>query len=65
VNRLLTVEDAAALLRVSPRTLYNMRYRGETPGTLGVKIGGLVRFDEAVLEGWLRQLQESGGRRCC
>jgi excisionase family DNA binding protein len=49
----LTVEDVAWLLQVSPKTLYNQRYRGEPPGALGVRIGGAVRFKSEDLDAFI------------
>ena len=50
--RLWTPEDAAAFLRVSVRSLYQMVYRREIPY---LKIGRRLRFRSADLEGWLRE----------
>ena len=49
----LTIDDVSWLLQVSKKTLYNQRYRGELPGSLGVKIGGAVRFSSDELSAWI------------
>lgn len=48
---LLTSEEAAELLRVSPRSLNNMRSRGGGPPY--VKLGRLVRYDRRRLAAWI------------
>lgn len=40
-EKLLTVTDVAELLRVHPKTIYDLTYRGILPS---IKIGGAVRF---------------------
>lgn len=47
---LLTVSEAAKLLRISPWTLYHHVQRGILPA---VRIGRRVRFSRAALEAWL------------
>ncbi len=50
---LLTVEDAAARLKISKHTLNRWRVTGEGPPF--IKYGPrLVRYDEAVLDAWAR-----------
>jgi len=54
VQILLTVEEAAARLKISKHTLNRWRVTGEGPQF--VKYGPrLVRYDEAVLEEWARK----------
>ena len=59
--RLLTLQQAAEYLQLSPRSLYNQRYRGEAPGALGIGIGGRVRYRAEDLEEWLDE-QQKGSR---
>ena len=49
-GKLLTVQEAAELLRLHPRTVMNMAKRGDLPGS---KIGKQWRFDATALENWL------------
>jgi excisionase family DNA binding protein len=44
--RVMTVDEVAALLRVSPKTIYNMVERGELRC---VRVGRGLRFDGAVV----------------
>lgn len=51
----LTVSEAAALLRLYPKTLRKLAYRGEIPAfriTTGPK--GHLRFRRSVIEAWMR-----------
>jgi len=50
VPKLITVQEAAELLRVHPRTVMNMAKRGELPGS---KIGKQWRFDLEAVEAWI------------
>ena len=50
---LLTVEDAAELLRTTSRAIYAMVERGQLPGI--VRIGRRVLFRSADLLDWLNQ----------
>lgn len=47
------VDDAAAILGISGRTVQALAARGEIPGA--AKIGGLWTFDEAALRLWIRE----------
>jgi excisionase family DNA binding protein len=52
-DRLLTVEDLAAFLRVPTQTIYQWRYRNQGPRAL--KAGTLLRYNiKDVLE-WLEE----------
>ena len=48
---LLTVEEAAKLLRVKKQTLYTWAYRRQIPSQ---KVGKALRFRQKDLEAWLR-----------
>jgi len=50
VAKLITVQEAAEILRLHPRTVMNMAKRGELPGS---KIGKQWRFDLEAVESWL------------
>ena len=47
----LTVDEAAALLRVERKTLYDAIHRGEVPGVR--RIGRLIRLSRETLLKWL------------
>lgn len=49
---LLTVQEAAALLAVSDKTLYRMARQGQVPHA---RLGGSLRFRREELEAWIRQ----------
>lgn len=49
--QLLTVAELAELLRVTPATIYGLRYRGDAPPA--VRIGRELRFDPAAVHAWL------------
>jgi hypothetical protein len=49
---LLSTENAARYLGVSPRTLNNWRWEG-TKGPAFVRVGRAVRYDVRVLDAWI------------
>jgi excisionase family DNA binding protein len=51
LENLMTVKEVAALLRVSPQTLYKMLEQGTIPA---VKIGSQWRFDRDQIRDWLK-----------
>jgi excisionase family DNA binding protein len=51
IENLMTVKEVAALLRVSPQTLYKMLEQGSIPA---VKIGSQWRFDREKIKDWLK-----------
>lgn len=59
-DELLGVDEAAAVLRVAPATLFNWRSRGEGP--LSFKVGRLVRYRREELERWLKAQERATGR---
>jgi excisionase family DNA binding protein len=50
-QRLLTAEEAARWLNISPRTLWGLTASGELPH---LRIGRLVRYDVADLKAWIQ-----------
>lgn len=58
LNRLMSVEEAAEYLNVSPRTLYNrIAPKAKNPFPVRPKrIGKLVRFDRGQLDQWIDSL---------
>ena len=61
LSRLLTVEEVADLLQIPVKTLYTQRYRGTTPGSLGIRVGRYVRFRADVLANWLEDQRGNWG----
>lgn len=51
--QLLTVDDLAALLKVSNRTVWRMRSAGQLPNP--IRIGGGVRWRQPEIEAWIEQ----------
>jgi excisionase family DNA binding protein len=60
VRRLLTPEEAAARLVVTPRWLKEAAARGDVPG---IKLGKFWRFDDADLDAWLEAERERARAR--
>lgn len=53
MDRLLTVEEVAEVLRTTPSALYSSRHRGEAPGALAVRVGRRLLWRPTDLEAWL------------
>lgn len=51
----MTVKEVAALLRVSPQTLYKMLEHRSIPA---VKVGSQWRFDRDQIREWIRRQSE-------
>jgi excisionase family DNA binding protein len=56
-ENLMTVKEVAALLRVSPQTLYKMLEQRSIPA---VKVGSQWRFDREQIRDWIRKQSGSG-----
>jgi putative molybdopterin biosynthesis protein len=56
---LLTVQEAAELLRVKASWVYKMARSGELPS---VRLGRQVRIDEEALQRWLLERSKGGDR---
>jgi excisionase family DNA binding protein len=52
LNRLISVPEAAAYTGLSPHTIYSMVSQRRIPF---VKVGRLVKFDEAMLQAWIKE----------
>jgi len=52
---LVTARQAAALLSISERTLWEVTHRGELPA---VRIGRAVRYQRNDLEKWIQQKKQ-------
>jgi hypothetical protein len=50
----------AVYLRLTPRALYNQRYRGEEPGAIGIRVGRRILYRPSDIDHFLvRRLTES------
>lgn len=56
LDKLMTVDEVAAYLRVNPMTVYRLANRGALPG---VKVGDLWRFEERGIAAWLKRQKPS------
>lgn len=50
---LLTLQEAADYLRLTPSALYSQRYKGEEPGALGIRVGRKVLYRPADIDRYL------------
>lgn len=50
---LLTLQEAAEYLRLTPSALYSQRYKGEEPGTLGIRVGKKILYRPADINRFL------------
>lgn len=57
LEQLLTLEETATYLRISPSTLYTMRHEGRGPR--GFKVGGQVRYRLSDVLDWLEAHADS------
>jgi predicted DNA-binding transcriptional regulator AlpA len=55
-QRLLTIEDVAALLHLTPAAIHKYRYRGEGPR--GYRVGKRILFAVADVTAWLESRRE-------
>jgi len=53
MERLLTIEETAEYLRLTPGALYSQRYRREKPGALGVRIGRRILYRPSDIDRFL------------
>jgi len=58
IGKLLTPEDIASLLSISPRTVYDYAQKGKIPA---IKMLGQWRFKESDIVDWIESLQSKGG----
>ena len=60
-DTLLTIQDVAERLKLTPQTIYNWAKAGKLPGG---KIGKVWRFRESALDAWIdRQFTEGHSGR--
>lgn len=57
MEKLLSLPETAALLRIAARTLYDRRWRAHW-GLREIRVGRLLRFRESDIERFLRQKSE-------
>lgn len=57
-ERLLTVEETADYLRLTPGALYTQRYRGEKPGALGIRVGRKILYRPSDIDRFLDERLE-------
>ena len=50
---LLTVEELARMLRVSPSAIHSQRYRNEKPGALGFALGRRIFYRRSDLDAFI------------
>ena len=58
---LLDTEQAAALLKIHPKTLQKMARAGKAPG---IRLGDLWRFRASALDAWVRSAVSSIRHSC-
>ncbi len=57
MDRLLSVDEVASWLQVKPRTIYQWVHEEYIPV---VKLGSLVRFDQASVGAWVKKRETPG-----
>jgi excisionase family DNA binding protein len=58
VDRLLTVQEAAKILTISPRHLWKLKKQGELPA---IKMGRSVRYAQADIDAFIAKSRTGGG----
>jgi excisionase family DNA binding protein len=58
MNRVLTLEEVAELLRVHPTTVYRLLKKSQIPA---FRIGSDWRFNQASIERWIKQCEAASG----
>lgn len=61
-ERLLTLKQAAEWLQVPASWIYQRTHAGATEKIPFIKLGRLVRFDRAELQGWLDARRRGQGK---
>lgn len=59
MEKLLTINELAALLAIPRSTLYQWRYRGEGPPA--TKVGKHLRYSETAVSRWLESQTDQRG----
>jgi hypothetical protein len=55
MERLLTLEETAEYLRLTPGALYTQRYRCEKPGALGIRVGRRILYRPSDIDRFLSE----------
>jgi hypothetical protein len=55
MEQLLTLEETADYLRMTTGALYTQRYRGEKPGTLGIRVGRKILYRPSDINRFLEE----------
>lgn len=55
-DRVLTLNEAADYLRLTPGALYAQRYRSENPGALGIRVGRKIIYRMTDIDNYLDRL---------
>jgi len=63
MDRLLTIEETAEYLRLTPGALYTQRYRREKPGALGVRIGRRILYRPSDIDRFLDEKQNEAAAK--
>lgn len=50
--KLLNIKQLSEKLNVKPRTIYDWKYKRQIPF---IKLGKLLRFDEEIIDKWLKK----------
>lgn len=62
LDRLLSAEEVADLVGISPKTLYNQRARAIGLGGLGFRIGGHVRWRASAVAAYIDDCEREDRR---
>lgn len=60
-EKMLTLNDLADRLNVTPKVVYGLRYRGEAPPA--IRVGRELRFRLIDVEAWEHARRDNGGPR--
>ena len=52
------ITEVADFLGLSEAAIYNQRYLGKPPGSLGLKVGGRVRFRWSDVDAYLTEIED-------
>jgi len=55
MDRLMTLEETAEYLRLTPGALYTQRHRREKPGVLGIRVGRKILYRPSDLNRFLEE----------
>jgi len=55
MERLLTLEETAEYLRLTPGALYTQRHRSEKPGALGIRVGRRILYRPSDIDRFLSE----------